>query len=305
MNPTPDIPTSETTLEAYALRWLENCRGTVRLSTWIGYRSMLKRALIGRAIGATALGALRRSQVRDWLATLQAEGLAPQSAARAHSMLHTILNLAFDDELVVANVSQGLARRLRRPIRPRTRLDLTEMNLFLETAARMMPERFPLFVALAAGGLRIGEAIGLRPEDIHPTQAIITVQRTIHTGSRTGPTKSGTPRRVLVTEAAAAILRAVPRHPSGWLFPGRFGNAPVSAERVRSLITTIAAAAGLPVITPKTFRRSYAGVLRSVGATDGFTADQFGHASENTTRRYYLDDAPRALPPAILIGGRR
>ena len=120
-----------------------------------------------------------------------------------HSILHGILNVAFDDELVVANVSQGLARRLRRPVRPRTRLELRDMNRFLETAERLMPDRFPLFVALAAGGLRIGEAIGLRPEDIHPTQAIITVQRSIRTGSHVGPTKSGTPH-------AAATLRMLP-----------------------------------------------------------------------------------------------
>jgi len=291
-----DVPTAETALELYALRWLEQQRGAVRVSTWLGYQSMLGRALIGRPIGRTPIGQLRRSQVREWLGALLAEGLAPQTVGRAHSIMHALLNVAFDDEL---------ARRLRRPVRPRTRLELAEMNTFLETAERMMPERFPLFVALAAGGLRIGEAIGLRPEDIHPTQAIITVQRSIRTGSHVGPTKSGTPRRVLVTETAAAILRSVPRHPSGWLFVGRFGTHPVSAERVRGLISVIAKAAGLPRITPRTFRRSYAGVLRSVGATDGFTADQFGHASEQTTRRYYLDDAPRALPPAILTGGGR
>lgn len=291
---TPDL-----TLAAYAERWLHAIRGTVREHTRTNYGHVLRRYILP-TLGGVPLTALHRSAVRDCLAALLAQGLAPQTVGGAHATLHMVLNAALDDELVAVNVSRGLARRLHRSVRPRTTLDVRQLELFLETAETVTPKRYPLFVSLAAGGLRVGEAIGLRPEDIDRDEPVIHVRRTIHAGGRAGPTKSGKPRRVLVTETAADILRRVTAGESGWLFPARRGPRPVSAQHVQHLTAQIAAAAGLPPVTPRTFRRSYAAALRTIGGSVAFTADQLGHQSEATTRTFYLDGGPRALPPDAL-----
>jgi integrase len=290
------ISTPIPTLAAYTVTWLAAIHGTVRPQTHRNYANVLRRYVLP-TLGAIPLDALSRRDVRDCLATQLAAGRAPQTVAGAHAVLHMLLNFAIDDELVVQNVSRGLARRLHRSVRPRTTLDVRQLELFLATAAVVTPKQYPLFVGLAAGGLRIGEAIGLRPEDIERDAPVIHVRRTIHAGGHPGPTKSGRTRRVLVTEPAAAILRAVPSGPTGWLFPARRGPRPVSAQHIQNLTAKVAAVAGLPAITPKTFRRSYASAIRTIGASVAFTADQLGHLTESTTRQFYLDGAPRALPP--------
>lgn len=288
------------TLHAYAAVWLANLTGSVRPQTLTGYRVIVTRWL--PKLADVPLDQLTRASVRTWLAELLTAGLAPQTVGRAHSVLHALLNVALDDGLIAVNVSQGLARRLHRSVRPRTTLDLAQLDLFLDAARPIAgPRRWPLFVALCAGGLRVGEACALRPEDVHPVDAVLRIERNVRSGGHIGPPKSGRPRTVIITATAADILRDVPRHRSGWLFPARRGPHPVSAEHVRKLTRAIAIAAGLPAtVSPRTFRRSYAAVMKRAGVSVAFTADQFGHASEATTRTFYLDGAPRAEVPAIL-----
>lgn len=283
----------------YAATWLATAQPTVRPQTLTSYRSILTRELLPH-LGAVELGALTRADVRGWLAALLSAGLAPQTVARAHSVLHALLNVAIDDGLLTVNVSQGLARRLHRSVRPRTTLDLEQLDLFLDTARTFTPRRYPLFVSLCAAGLRIGEAIALRPEDVHPTEPRISILRSVRSGGHVGPTKSGNARHVLITAQAAGILRAVVPSPEGWMFPSRRGPMPMSAHAVRKMTQRIAAQAGLPAITPKTFRRSYASVLKSIGASTAYTAEALGHASEATTVRFYLDGSARAEPPPLL-----
>ena len=179
---------------------------------------------------------------------------------------------------------------------------MRQLELFLATAQTTAPAQYPLFVALAAGGLRVGEAIGLRADDLDPAAPVVTVRRTIRHGARASLPKSGKARAVRVTETAAEILRAIPASESGWLFPGRKREQPVSYTVVRNLTARIAREAGLPALTPKAFRRSYAAVLQQHGAPLAWIAQQFGHSSQQTTERSYTDGV--AVPvPEVLRGG--
>lgn len=239
--------------------------------------------------------------IRDAMTALLDKPLAPQTVAVAHSIVRMILQLAVDEDVVPVNVATGLARRLHRPVRPRQTLDVRQLNLFLATAAKVAPYQYPLFVALAAGGLRVGEAIGLRAEDVALDQPVISVRRTIRAGGLAGDPKTTKSRRkVRLTEQAISVLREVRVGESGWLFPGRSMTKPISYSNVATLVTRIAMRAGLPNdITPKTFRRSAAAVWRSHGASTEWAAAQLGHSSVKVTEGFYLDGAP---PPPISVG---
>lgn len=299
MQPKP-APFPIPTLSEYAEHWLNAILGTVRDHTRHLYGGILRRYLLP-GLGDIPLDQLTRRDVRDCLQRLLARGLAPQTVGSAHSVLNMLLNFAIDDEVITVNVARGLARKLRRSVRPRTTLDVKQLELFLSTAEKVSPRRYPIFVSLAAAGLRVGEAIGLRPEDIDQAEPLVHVRRTIRAGGHAGPTKSGRHRSVLVTEQAAEILRAVTPGETGWLFPARRGPRPVSAQHIQNLTAKIAAVAGLPNVSPKTFRRSYAHAIRQVGATIAFTGEQLGHTSESTTTRFYLDGARKAAPPERLL----
>lgn len=153
------------TLADVAAEWLAAIRGTVRPQTWQHYQGHLTRYWLPE-LGAVPLARITRRDIRQAMSALLERPLAPQTVAVAHSILHMVLAFAVDDELIDTNVATGLARRLHRPMRRRTTLDIRQLNLFLTTAAQVAPQQYPLFVALASGGLRIGEVLGLRAEDI-------------------------------------------------------------------------------------------------------------------------------------------
>ena len=291
----PHLQTTTPTLAAYAEHWLDAIRGTVREQSRDRYAYRLRRYVLP-AIGAIPLPELRRGDVRACLTELGAIGLAPSTVRAAHAVLHLVLNAAIDDELLVLNVSARLARKLHRPSRPRPALDVQQLDLFLDLAKQEAPREYPLFVAMAAGGLRVGEAIGLRPEDIDPHEPLIAVRRTIHSGGIVGPTKSGTPRYVRVTDHAARILRSVRPGETGWLFPARKGPKPISYTLIKKITRKVAKRAGIPPFSPKTFRRSYGHVMTGAGASLAWLRDQYGHADEKTTATYYTDGARPPVP---------
>lgn len=295
----PNLKTDTPSLAAYAEHWLDAIRGTVREHTWTHYKGHLCRYWLP-LLGGYRVDQLTRRMIRDAMSHLLEKPLAPQTVAVAHSILHMVLALAVDEELVSVNVASGLARRLHRPVRKRTTLDVRQLNLFLSTAAKVAPYQYPLFVALAAGGLRVGEAIGLRAEDVSLDQPVLHVRRTIRSGGREGDPKTTKSRRkVRLTEPAANVLREIRVGETGWLFPGRNPQKPISYTNVSKLVTRIAMRAGLPEISPKTFRRSAAAAWRSYGASTEWAASQLGHSSVKVTEGFYLDGAP---PPPLAIG---
>jgi integrase len=298
MHPAP-LCTPTPTLAAYAEQWLQAIRGTVRPQTWTHYKGHLCRYWLPE-LGSVRLDRLTRRQIRTVMSGLL-ERLAPQTVAVAHSILHMVLALAVEDEVLTVNVASGLARRLHRPVRARTSLEVRQLNLFLETAAKVAPHQYPLFVALAAGGLRVGEVLGLRAEDVSLEQPVVHVQRNIRAGGIAGEPKTArSRRRVRLTENAARVLRDIRVGETGWLFPGRNPAKPLSYSTVSLLTARIALRAGLPPMTPKTFRRSFAAVMKAHGVNVTWVADQLGHSSTRVTERFYIDGTPAPPPPDLI-----
>ena len=296
--------TPEPTLAVVAEEWLAAIRGTIRPQTWTHYRGHLDRYWLPE-LGTVPLTELTRRRVREAMSLLLTR-LAPQTVAVAHSILRMVLAFAVDDELIAVNVAVGLARRLHRPVRRRTTFDIQQLNLFLQVAERVAPREYPLFVALAAGGLRIGEVLGLRGEDIARDVPIVYVRRNIRSGGVEGEPKTQRSRRqVRVTEGAATILRDVRVGESGWLFPGRDPRKPIGLTTIGKLTRRIAMRAGLPAMSPKSFRRSYAAALKNAGVGVTYVSAQLGHASIETTEQFYIDGTPPPPCPELLIGRRR
>lgn len=104
-----------------------------------------------------------------------------------------------------------------------------------------------------------------------------------------------------LTENAAAVLREIRVGETGWLFPGRNPKKPISYTNISQLTLRIAMRAGLPPMTPKTFRRSFAAVMKSAGVGVTWVCDQLGHSSVKVTERFYIDGTPAPPPPDILL----
>ena len=139
-------------------------------------------------------------------------------------------------------------------------------------------------------GLRIGEATGVRWEDItfgsdeNDTGRSILIQRT-RVGNRKGNTKSGLSRRVAFSRRLRAYLMAkfmeAGRPSRGWVVKQSWHS------NIHDRLERAAKAAKIAKPNFKDFRDTYASTLITHGIVLKWISLQLGHASVSITERHY------------------
>jgi site-specific recombinase XerD len=128
-------------------------------------------------------------------------------------------------------------------------------------------------------GLRVSEAVCLRPTDIDSPRMVVCV--------RNG--KGQKDRYVPLPGRTLQLLRAYWRdhHPQSWLFPSRQGCGPISPPFVRSCLRAALAETKIrKKVSCHTLRHSYATHLLEQGVNVRAIQALLGHRSIRTTCRY-------------------
>jgi integrase len=103
-----------------------------------------------------------------------------------------------------------------------------EIKALLEAAQKEYPGVMELYAAAIYTGMRAGELLGLRWEDVDLDSRLITVRR-----SYGKPTKTGAIRHVPVLDPLLPVLRAWrEQNPLEWVFPGQTGRRQGPSARV-------------------------------------------------------------------------
>lgn len=208
----PPPPAAVLTFRTYVERWLTT---TVPLrckaSTVDRYRSVLARQWTP-VFGDLPLTAITRDRIKAELARLAATHQADSIRGNLLVALQACLSAAVEDGWLPANPAARLGRYIRSDKLPQERLDpftREELAHLLATAETDMPEWFPFYLTLARTGLRIGEAIALRPEDLDFRARCLWVRRAAYKGRVSTP-KNGKGRRVDMSLQLTKTLQ-------GWL----------------------------------------------------------------------------------------
>jgi len=136
-----------------------------------------------------------------------------------------------------------------------------------------------VLLTIYATGLRISEALRLRPQDIDSRRMFIHV----HSGK--GSKDRLVPLSPLLLETLREYWRS--HRPQGWLFPSRQAERPMSASVVGLACRRAARAAGVSKrVTPHTFRHSFATRLLEAGVDVRTIQKILGHSSLRTTMLY-------------------
>jgi site-specific recombinase XerD len=171
----------------------------------------------------------------------------------------------------------------RVPRRLPTVLARDEVRRLLDVAAHHARDR-ALLMALYGAGLRISEALALRPADIDAPRMLIHV--------RGG--KGDKDRMVALSPRLLAALRglwrtrALPRDPGGWLFPQvRRPERAMEEGTAWRIVARAARRAGITRrVGPHTLRHSYATHLLDAGVDLRTIQLLLGHGSLKTTTLY-------------------
>ncbi len=182
------------TVAQYLAYWLEHTvKDTVRPRTYERYEAIVRLHIVP-VFGKVKLQALTPQHVQTLKSKKLKEGLSPTTVSAIHEMLHKALDDAIKMGLIARNVCEVVSppRKQHKEITPLT----AEQSRRLLDAARGHPQEV-LFVLALATGMRRGELLGLKWQDINFTTGVLQVRRAL---SRL-PTQMGRERGDLYIEA--------------------------------------------------------------------------------------------------------
>jgi len=309
-----DIEPSKITLAEYLNRWLESMRPNLGPRTFERYAGLMRRQVIPR-IGSVHLAKLRPLHVQQLYAKLRENGradgrggLADKSLLQTHRILSEALKHAVGLQLVHQNVCQMVKAPQVRRKEVRT-LSPDETRTLVDAATADDSVYGDAIVLAVHTGMRLGELLGLKWEDVKPDQERLTVRRSLQHLDKNrvvfqhpktpksrrsmplGPTALETLKR-LRRRQMEERLKVGPRYKEQGLVLASAVGTPISPANVRRAFERILKAAGVERIRFHDLRHTHASLLLARGIHPKVVSERLGHASIAIT----LDTYSHVLP---------
>jgi integrase len=300
------------TLGEYLDRWLTDAvRDTVRQRTYERYEQ-IARVHIKPTLGRIKLKGLTPAHVRGLYREKVDAGLAPRTVQYIHVTLQKALSQAVADGLISRSAAASVKapRPAKKEIQP---LSPDQARAFLAAA---VGDRFEaLYVVAVHCGLRQGELLGLKWEDVDFEAGALQVRRTLseaRTGHRFEPPKNGKGRSVRLTPHAVEALRVHLDHQldeigssgdhyrdQGLVFPSRVGTPMNAKNLIARSFKPLLKRAGLPDIRFHDLRHTFATLMLRNGEHPKVVQEMLGHATIAITMDTYSHVLPNMQRDAV------
>lgn len=213
-------------------------------------------------------------EIRTYQVYLATEkGLSPTSIAIAVAALRFLYNETLHKHWNIAEVIPTPKIPTKLPVV----LSPEEVLQFLESVPHIRPRT--ILTTCYATGLRISEAVHLRPRDIDSQRMVIRVEQG----------KGQKDRYVMLSARLLETLRHWWRttRPQGWLFPGRNADQPITRHAVEKATQVAHRRSGISKpITPHSLRHAFAVHMLENGTDVRTIQLLLGHRSLSTTANY-------------------
>jgi len=283
--------------------WLESLASERRLSenTLDAYERDSRQFLtfltahLGGPARIADIHTLRPADLRAFLASRRREGSGARSLGRHLAGLRSFLRYLERKGLVNAAAAGAIRapkqpKSLPKPLTDRQALNLVTTGAQLQEEPWIAARDAAVLTLLYGCGLRISEALGLKPHDLTPGATTLRI-----TG-KGGKTRL-VPLLQIVFDAVEAYRKLCPYHLDAEkpLFRGARGG-PLQPAIVQREMQKLRSAFGLPeTATPHALRHSFATHLLAGGGDLRTIQELLGHASLSTTQVYTGVDSSRLL----------
>ena len=219
----------------------------------------------------------------------QAKGLSPKTVRNLHQIIASAMKLAKEQRLILADPTEGCALP-RLEHREMQTLPVEQLQSFLREAKDSGV--FELYYLELATGLRRGELLGLKWEDIDLERGDLRVKRQI---SRINgevveaPLKTKNAYRTLPLAADTIDVLKAQRKKTGdspWVFPSPTGG-PISPDSVLHMLHRVLKRAGLPKVRFHDLRHTFATLALQNGVDVKTVSGMLGHFSAGFTLDIY------------------
>jgi integrase len=286
--------------------WLDTyARPNVRPKTLQLYEDTIDRHLVP-GLGHVPVQKLTAAAVQAFYAERLAAGVSAWAVAACHQRLKQALTMAVRLGIVAGNVC-AMVRPPRVRHREMTTWDADQARRFLAVASTGSAYG-PIWMVALATGMRRGELLGLRWQDVDLERGTVHVRQSV--GRVRGKMvlsqpKSRAGKRVIPLQAA--VVAALRDHKvrqnerrlvlgAAWedhdlVFAAASGR-PINPSNLRRDFMTLAKRAGVPVIRIHDQRHTYATLGLSTGASLKALSESMGHAQTSITINTYAHALP-------------
>lgn len=303
------VPSDLLTVASYAKDWLLSVKLSIRHKTYESYESTLRVHVIPH-LGHIRLSKLTPGDLERMYAMLTEKGAAPKSVRIYHGVIHSMLEKAVKQNVLVRNVASlaDLPRKVRRDL---PMITPQQAQAFLHATREHRLEG--LFVLAITSAARQGELLGLTWDCVDLDAGLIDVRKALQKveGKRVlvEPKTPSSVRTIALTELAKAALG---RHRerqirermyvgAAWLnelnlvFTTPVGT-PLDKDNVRKReLPQLYKAAGLPPeLTFHDLRHIAASLALGSGVSIPTVSEMLGHTDPSTTLRVYAHAIPGA-----------
>jgi integrase/recombinase XerC len=300
-----ELPFADQEVAAEVGRWLGHLGAERRMSgkTLDAYRRDVHQFLafqaehLGRRVTLAALARLAPADVRAFMASRRAAGIGGRSLMRGLAGARSFARFLERDGkgkvgALAAVRAPKIAKTLPKP------LTVVSAKRVADADVRAGEEREPWVLARDAAvlallygcGLRISEALGLKPKDVAGGRDALIVTGK---GNKTRMVPLLPQVAKLVTDYMALCPYDLP--PDGALFLGEKGG-PLSPRIIQLVMERLRGVLGLAeTATPHALRHSFATHLLARGGDLRSIQELLGHASLSTTQIYTAVDTERLL----------
>ena len=219
----------------------------------------------------------------------QSKGLSAKTVRNIHQIISSAMKLAQEQKLISTNPADGCALP-RLEHREMQTLPVEQLQSFLREARDSGV--FELYYLELATGLRRGELLGLKWEDIDLERGDLRVRRQIARINGEvveAPLKTKNAYRTLpLAEDTIGVLEAQRKKTgsSQWVFPSTTGG-PISPDSVLHMLHRVLKRAGLPRVRFHDLRHTFATLALQNGVDVKTVSGMLGHFSAGFTLDTY------------------
>jgi integrase len=266
--------------------WLEGL--DLKPATRANYVSNLNSRVLP-TFGSSQLARITSAAIRTWQNHLRDEGLSSASIRQARQVLSAALDVAMADGLIVRNP----AASVKPPkVRPRRQQFLTaeQVETLSEACEQRLPRAGAVVNFLAWSGLRWGEAVALRWENVDTERRRVAVKASATEVS--GRLEWGSPKtheeRAVILPGFVIERLGPPGPPDALVFSAPRGGPLRNSNFRRSVWDPAVKTSGMPAdLVPHDLRDTAASLMIASGASIKAVQRALGHASAAMTLDTY------------------
>ena len=237
--------------------------------------------------GRRRISDITRFDVQTFIGLKQKLGYAPKTLSHLRNLLSKVFSVAMKWGWLNSNPANSVElppMEIRREARVLTPEEISRLTQNLAEPART------IFILGLLTGLRIGEILGLKIQDINLSDGLVSVHRNVYRGhiQETPKTKHSERRVPLAACVLTAIGQWMVIRPRGteWLFPSEAGTPYHDRNLMRRGMKPVCKRLGIPPFGWHSLRHTFSTYNGNSGVPMPVLQSLLGHAHAETTMIY-------------------